>query len=459
MVGVRSVNVLAAMVVVGVLGGMGGMAGVGTERAWGRVVGGAVTMEVRGEVSVVGGEVKLKQVGRWGTGDNAFFAGGLADLVLARFEPGQRTMELELAAVQEVLKGAGVNPGEMMFRGARKVVVTRLDSGTEYAQRPVVVPAKDLTDFLDRAGAPKVEGGEGAGGGGGGGAKAERGTGGDGAAVELPRGAAKTGSVKETGKETGAGGVAEEKVEAELASLTVGAAEEEAKEAESKEGKKGKVAGTTLREALVRDAADRLGLKPEDMEITFDSGDERVLRLAGPMFTWSISNSRTRNLGAMTWGVTIWTEGDKVRSSRRVDISGRARAWQTQVVATRGLASGQLVREEDVEERRVLVDRMAEEMLFTKKQALMMQASRGISAGTVLAGRNLNPVLMVRSGQLVSVVLRQGAVEVKAVARAMEGGAYGQTIRVKNEQTNDVLEVTVSGPQEANMGPETAKKE
>lgn len=445
-------KLLVAMVVVGVLGGS----------ARGQMAGGPVVLEVRGEVSVVGGEVRLKQVGRWGAGDNAFFAGGLGDLVLARFQPGQRKMELELTAMQEVLKGAGVNAGEVSYRGSRKIVVTRLDSETEEAQRPVVVPAKDLTEFLDRAGAPKAEGGESG--------KAERGMGGDGSAVELPRNAAKPASVKETGEKEGVAGAGagvaagepvEEKVEAELASLTLEAATEGMKGGGS-EGTKDVVKGSvkgTLREALIKDAADRLGLKSEDMEISFDSGDERVLRLAGPLFTWSISNSRTRNLGAMTWGVTIWTQGDKVKSSRRVNISARARAWQTQVVATKGLATGQLVREDDVEEQRVLVDRLSEEMLFSKKQALMMQASRGIAAGTVLAGRNLSPVLMVRTGQLVTVVLRHGAIEVKTVATALVGGAYGQTIRVKNEQTRDVLEVTVTGPQEAVMGPETTKKE
>ena len=44
----------------------------------------------------------------------------------------------------------------------------------------------------------------------------------------------------------------------------------------------------------------------------------------------------------------------------------------------------------------------------------------------------------------------------KTVARAMEEGSYGQTIRVKNEGTKDVFAVVMTGPQEATMGPAQA---
>ena len=49
--------------------------------------------------------------------------------------------------------------------------------------------------------------------------------------------------------------------------------------------------------------------------------------------------------------------------------------------------------------------------------------------------------------------VNQGAVSVKTVAKALEGGSYGQTIRVRNEATNDTFEVQLTGPQEATMGP------
>jgi hypothetical protein len=44
------------------------------------------------------------------------------------------------------------------------------------------------------------------------------------------------------------------------------------------------------------------------------------------------------------------------------------------------------------------------------------------------------------------------AVLVREVARALEQGSLGQTIRVRNENTRDMLDVTVIGAQEARLG-------
>ena len=57
-----------------------------------------------------------------------------------------------------------------------------------------------------------------------------------------------------------------------------------------------------------------------------------------------------------------------------------------------------------------------------------------------------------------TVILSQGAIEVKTVGRAMETGTYGQTIRVRNEATRDILEVVVTGPQTAQLGSNMRRK-
>ena len=60
-------------------------------------------------------------------------------------------------------------------------------------------------------------------------------------------------------------------------------------------------------------------------------------------------------------------------------------------------------------------------------------------------------VPLAKIGQFVTITLNRGSVRVKSVAKALEGGSYGQTIRVKNEATRDVYEVILTGPQEATM--------
>ena len=51
------------------------------------------------------------------------------------------------------------------------------------------------------------------------------------------------------------------------------------------------------------------------------------------------------------------------------------------------------------------------------------------------------------------ITLRVGNVQVKTVGRAMESGCFGQAVKVRNEATQDVYEVTMTGPQEGSIGP------
>ena len=80
-------------------------------------------------------------------------------------------------------------------------------------------------------------------------------------------------------------------------------------------------------------------------------------------------------------------------------------------------------------------------------------SGRDLKSGTILTARLIDPTILVKSGQLVSITLTQGAISAKSVARATEQGTIGQTIRVKNEVTNNTFDVVVTGPQTAKLPP------
>ena len=64
----------------------------------------------------------------------------------------------------------------------------------------------------------------------------------------------------------------------------------------------------------------------------------------------------------------------------------------------------------------------------------------------------VDAVPLVRPGQLVSITVMQGMIQVKSVARALDTGCFGQTIRVKSESSREPFEVIVTGPQTATLG-------
>jgi flagella basal body P-ring formation protein FlgA len=212
----------------------------------------------------------------------------------------------------------------------------------------------------------------------------------------------------------------------------------------------------TLRNLLIHDLAVRLRVAPEDLHIAFNPKDDAALRLAEPQFKFDIQPKRVRNLGAVSWEVQILTGGGGAtgpKRSQKMAIAATARAWQRQVVLAKPLSFKQTIRASDVTERRILVDVLDDQPLLGLKQVVGQQAAREMKPGLVLTAKTVQPVPLARSGQFVTVVLSRGGVSIKSVARAMEDGSYGQTIKVKNEATKDIYEVVLTGPQEATMGP------
>src|ERR1700722_6090208 len=211
---------------------------------------------------------------------------------------------------------------------------------------------------------------------------------------------------------------------------------------------------SSLRNLLVADLATRLNLDPNDLQVSFDPSDDKVLNLAEPYFAFQITPERAHNLGDVSWSVQVIYEGKK----HEADISGSARAWRRQGMLSNPLACRQTIRDEDVVEQRSLVDEMPEEPLLTKAQAVGQAASRDLKPGMVLTASMVNPAMLAQPGQLVTVTVQHRSFRITAVARAIEGGTFGQTIRVRGD-TDPTLqyEVTLTGPQEGTVVPGSEK--
>ena len=209
-----------------------------------------------------------------------------------------------------------------------------------------------------------------------------------------------------------------------------------------------------LRQKLIADCAARIHVAADELQIEFKPQDSHFLALSEPQFRFDVQSIRVRNLGDIAWSVTVLTD----TGSQRVTIEATARAWQNQLVLARPLASRQVIRDDDCVERRTMVDSLSDDPLLTRSQLVGQQASRELPPGTVMTARMVQAVPMVRAGELVTITLTQGEVRVKTVGRALENGAFGESIRVRNEDTRDVYDVTMTGPQAADIIPGTTPK-
>jgi flagella basal body P-ring formation protein FlgA len=166
------------------------------------------------------------------------------------------------------------------------------------------------------------------------------------------------------------------------------------------------------------------------------------------MFSFDISPRRERNLGYVTWDLLISTPaGAKQKTSVTADV----RAWQNVLVANRAIVTKQQFRDDDVLEKKLLLDYLVEDNALSKAQVVGQQASRDIATSTIITTRMVEATVLARVGQLVNVTIEQGQVKLKWVAEARESGCYGQTIRVRKPGTREEYHVTLTAAQEGRL--------
>ncbi|HSZ56271.1 MAG TPA: flagellar basal body P-ring formation chaperone FlgA [Tepidisphaeraceae bacterium] len=356
-----------------------------------RFIAGA-TLEMRGDATIVGAEVKLRQICRWSGADAEVFA-PVADLVIARINPRAPFRSISVEQIRNTLRDAGVNLGVVKFAGPISCTITRSDA--DYDEQSGLrqwAAAKSCQSDDEPQPPPQQQD-----------------------AKIAPDPVFASASVKPP------------------VAAAVG------------DGSPVK----TLRSLLVDDLSTRLGIAAEGLEINFNPKDENLLHLSEPLFKFNIEPRQVQDLGEVSWNVLILSGS----GSQRGTIKANVRAWQNEIVLAKPLAYHQVIRPSDVAARRTLADRLPSDPLLTMAQVVGQEAARELKVGTVLSARMVDAMTLVKPGQLVTISLSVGSVSVKTVGRAMETGSYGQTVKVRNDATQDIYEVTMTGPQEGTMGP------
>ena len=203
----------------------------------------------------------------------------------------------------------------------------------------------------------------------------------------------------------------------------------------------------TLRELLAEEVAERFSLDPETVSMRFGPDQEKLVSLSEPACRFSVMPRRQSNIGEVTWDVLITSpDGEK-----KVAITGSVKVQRTQLVTAKALAFRQLIREDDIKETRILVDRLSDDLPMTKDQVVGCEAARDLGPGVVLNNRLIQATLMVRTGQLINITVDRKGVVLKWVAEARENGTFGQIIRIRRPGTREEFQARVSGEEQATL--------
>lgn len=120
----------------------------------------------------------------------------------------------------------------------------------------------------------------------------------------------------------------------------------------------------------------------------------------------------------------------------RAEVSALVVVAAAPVQANRAMAEADLA-----QERRTLVD-MAD-ALPSVDAAVGQASTRALRTGQVVSPRWLVQPLLLKRGDSVSIVARNGPIEVQVPGEAMEPGRRGQVVRVRNAGTGKVIRARV----------------
>jgi flagella basal body P-ring formation protein FlgA len=203
----------------------------------------------------------------------------------------------------------------------------------------------------------------------------------------------------------------------------------------------------TLKELLLASLADRFSLPAETFQLRFSTQDEKLAGLSEPLFHFDIERPIQRDIGEVTWQVAISTPA----GMQRATISANVRAWQTRLFAARPIVTKQQFHDEDLVERRLLVDRLGDELALTKAQVVGQQAARDIGVGIPLTSQMIEAMQLARVGELVDVFVERGRIQLKWVAEARENGSLGQAIRVRKIGERDEFTIVLTGQRQGRL--------
>jgi flagella basal body P-ring formation protein FlgA len=201
----------------------------------------------------------------------------------------------------------------------------------------------------------------------------------------------------------------------------------------------------SLKDILIGRLAEQLGIDKSQLDVSFANKDKGIIELTVPRCTFNIDTSEARSLGRITWQITA----DTPAGQRKSAVTATARTWQDHLVLNRPVSRGQLILDRDVVAKRELTSEPVADALVNRSDVVGQQASAALEAGEVLTAGRVRPAPLVDAGDMMMVKLHLNpTTTIATVARALDGGGKGQSIRARNEANHDVYDVIVTAKQE-----------
>ena len=199
-------------------------------------------------------------------------------------------------------------------------------------------------------------------------------------------------------------------------------------------------------EAIVAELRQELGnrLPGGQSELTLDNADLHLLVPAGPPPAIGVdAMSFDARSGRLTAYVTA-RAGEA--TSERVRVTGRVRRMLDMPVLNRPVAPGETIAQRDIETIALPADRLNQTFVAAAAELVGKTPRRSIRPGEPIRPSDVQTPIVIRRGELVTVVFQSATLLLTAQAKALEDGTQGQAIRVSNTRSGKILDATVNSP-------------
>lgn len=197
----------------------------------------------------------------------------------------------------------------------------------------------------------------------------------------------------------------------------------------------------SIREAVQQFAESNVESSSGETVITVGKLDRR-LRLTQCEQPLDVSfPSHVKTLGSTT--VAVRCHGPKPWS---LMVPTRIQQFIDVVVAARPLGRKLLLGTGDIRITRSDISMLSGGYYASLEEVYGMVMRRSVKAGTVLTSAMVKPAILIKRGEKVIINAQTGSVHVRMEGKALQEGARGELIKVKNLSSEQVIEAIVVSP-------------
>ncbi len=137
----------------------------------------------------------------------------------------------------------------------------------------------------------------------------------------------------------------------------------------------------------------------------------------------------------------------------RARVSGRVVAITEVPVLRRAVAVGAVIQDHDIDWLRLPSDKLNRNIVTTARDLLGKSPRRSIALGRPVRARDVERPLTIEKGGLVTMTLAMPKMVITVVGQAMDSGAEGDLIRVRNNRSHVIVQGVISGPGQVEVMP------